>query len=86
MSSRIGVNRAASAHGWHADRAELFRQFLSGLSIVEVEVQVDLLRILGIRPSRRREHSMLKSEHRKTPIFPCDDHPLSVILHSDWHL
>lgn len=86
MCRRIGINRTASALGWHSDRAKPFRQFLSSLSIVEVEVQVDLLRILGIRPSGCLKHRMLESEHRKTPILSCDDHALWVALYLDWHL
>ena len=64
MSRRVGVHGAAPALIRQTERAQPLHESLRGLTIIEPEIEVHLLRIRGVRPSavrRSRSHARVRA-------------------------
>ncbi|HCP61552.1 MAG TPA: hypothetical protein DIU14_03655, partial [Actinobacteria bacterium] len=73
MRGGIGVDRTAPTPSREADRAQALRQFLRGLAVLDMEIQVELLWVRGVRPAWWLElRRMLERQHRGAAVVAGD--------------
>ena len=75
MSGGISEYRTAPALWRQADGAQPQRQLLCSRAVVDMQIQVELLRVRGVRPARRCDLRVLKGEHREAAVVPRDQDP-----------